>query len=69
MKIPEKWTEKIIIAVQAVLVIVYILFTFWQEIGEKRKRVRKVQHQEEKEAIRYTKAKYKKKRKILKKGK
>ncbi|MCH1982838.1 hypothetical protein MCG98_09700 [Ruminococcus sp. OA3] len=69
MKIPEKWAGKIVFAVQAVLVLVYVLFTFWQDISEKRKRARKVQRQEEKEAVRYTKAKYRLKRKNLKKRK
>ncbi len=35
MRIPEKWTGKIVFAVQAVLVLLYVLFTFWQDIREK----------------------------------
>ena len=69
MRIPEKWTGKIVFAVQEVLVLLYVLFTFWQDIREKRKRARRVQQQEEKEAVRYTKAKYRQKRKNLKKRK
>ncbi len=69
MKIPEKWSGKFVFAVQTALVVLYVLFTFWQEISEKRKRARKMQRQEEKEAVRYTKAKYRAKRKKLKKRK
>jgi|GEM_PF-3424884 len=67
MKIPESWIEKIIIGVQAVVVAVYIWFTFRHEIKQKQKAARRIGAQQEKEMIRFTKAKYKQKRKNLNK--
>jgi len=67
MKISENWIEKIIIAIQAVLVAVYIWFTFRHEIKQKQKIARRAEAQQEKEVVRFTKAKYRQKRKKLKK--
>lgn len=66
MKIPENWTEKMIMGIQALLVVVYVWFTFQQEIKQKQKAAKRIQGQREKEAIRYNQVKFKQKKKLLK---
>lgn len=68
MKISENWAEKAVLAIQAVVVVVFVWFTLWQELKQKQKSARRLQAVHEKETIRYTKAKFKRKRKGLKKS-
>lgn len=69
MKIPESWIEKGIIGIQGAIVIGYVWFTLQQDIKQKQKTAKRLQAVHEKEAIRYTKARFKQKRKGLKKRK
>ena len=64
MRIPEKMDGKIVFAVQAVLVLLYVPVHILAGHPRKKKRARRVQQQEEKEAVRYTKAKYRQKERI-----
>lgn len=69
MKVPESWAEKMIIGIQAALVALYIWFTFSREIKQKQKNAKRLRAIYEKEAIRYTKAKHRQKRRNLKRKK
>lgn len=67
MKISESWIEKAIIGIQAVIVVGYVWFTLQQDIKQKQKSAKRLQAVNEKEAVRYTKARFKLKKKGLKK--
>lgn len=64
--ISQKWVDKVIIGIQALLVVLYVCYTFRHDVKEKQNAARRVSQQQEKERLRYTKAKYKQMRKSLK---
>lgn len=60
-----KKRERIILAVQLLICVLYVCFRFWQEAAIVKKMLRKVCETQAKERIRYEKLKYRKKREAL----